>query len=300
MSLNKMKLNELKLLAKEYNLKGYSHLNKADLINLISNAEKEKQMDIFEKEEMSKSRPQIKSKLNEWRDWLVNHIPESIKNVADENFKTLKNKIMMLYKKDKDDKPEIVDNHDKHTPFVPIEVAFDKVYKRFKIYNDDTKISYTDFFRKIRKHLFNVIKKQLEDLKSMKIQTTIWINFHKEGENGEVTNIELAFNSKLTEIFEGSNLKNILNEMISHMKSQIENPKLLDSKFKFNKVIYLDIDFHKLNLTRGSSYIPLPKQIADKKAIINPKNENDEECFKWAVIASLHHEDIEKDPTKNI
>ena len=27
----------------------------------------------------------------------------------------------------------------------------------------------------------------------------------------------------------------------------------------------------------------------------NPKNEHDEECFKWAVIAALHHEKIEKD-----
>ena len=35
-----------------------------------------------------------------------------------------------------------------------------------------------------------------------------------------------------------------------------------------------------------------------KKAIINPKNEDDEECFKWAVIASLHHEEIGRDPQR--
>ena len=29
--------------------------------------------------------------------------------------------------------------------------------------------------------------------------------------------------------------------------------------------------------------------------MINPQNEKDEECFKWAVLAALHHEDIEKD-----
>ena len=43
--------------------------------------------------------------------------------------------------------------------------------------------------------------------------------------------------------------------------------------------MFMDIDFHKLNLTRGSSYLPLPKWIANKKAIINPKNEKDEELF---------------------
>ena len=30
--------------------------------------------------------------------------------------------------------------------------------------------------------------------------------------------------------------------------------------------------------------------------LINPKNENDEECFKWAVTASLHHKEIKSHP----
>ena len=41
----------------------------------------------------------------------------------------------------------------------------------------------------------------------------------------------------------------------------------------------MDIDFHRLNLTRGSSYVPLPDWLMKKKAIINPKN-SDMECFK--------------------
>ena len=31
-----------------------------------------------------------------------------------------------------------------------------------------------------------------------------------------------------------------------------------------------------------------------KKAVINPQDK-DEECFKWASIAALHHEEIKKD-----
>ena len=52
--------------------------------------------------------------------------------------------------------------------------------------------------------------------------------------------------------------------------------------------------FHKLALTRGSSYNELPKWIKSKKAVINPQNK-DEECFKWATIAEIHHEEIKKD-----
>ena len=36
---------------------------------------------------------------------------------------------------------------------------------------------------------------------------------------------------------------------------------------------------------RGSIYLPLPEWLVKKKVIINPQNE-DEECFKWAVIAA--------------
>ena len=31
--------------------------------------------------------------------------------------------------------------------------------------------------------------------------------------------------------------------------------------------------------------------------MINPQN-NDEQCFKWAVIAALHHEDIKQNPER--
>ena len=34
-----------------------------------------------------------------------------------------------------------------------------------------------------------------------------------------------------------------------------------------------------------------------KKAVINPKNE-DEECFRYAVIEALHNEEIGKDPQR--
>ena len=69
------------------------------------------------------------------------------------------------------------------------------------------------------------------------------------------------------------------------MKFQIENPALLNSRFVFDEFLYLDVNFHQLNLMRGSSYLPLPYWLARKKAIVNPHND-DKECFKWSVIAA--------------
>ena len=61
--------------------------------------------------------------------------------------------------------------------------------------------------------------------------------------------------------------------------------------------MHLFINFHRLVLTRGSSYIELPRWIKSKKAVINPQNK-DEECFKWAVIEALHHEEIKHHPER--
>ena len=71
----------------------------------------------------------------------------------------------------------------------------------------------------------------------------------------------------------------IVTAMIEHMAQQIENPALRNRKFVFNRVLHMDIDFHRLNSMRSSSYIPLPDWLMKKKAIINPKN-SDMERFK--------------------
>ena len=102
----------------------------------------------------------------------------------------------------------------------------------------------------------------------------------------------------MTDIFQGSDLNEIVNEMFAHMKNQIENPALANSRFIFDEVLVLDINLHHLNLTRGSSYVPLPDWVSRKGGVINSKNESDEECFKWAVIAALHYAGIKSHPDR--
>ena len=101
----------------------------------------------------------------------------------------------------------------------------------------------------------------------------------------------------MTNVYNLSDLDEIVNEMIAHMKGQIKNPALLNSRFVFDEVLFTNVDFHQLNLMRGSSYLPLPNWLAHKKAIINPKNE-DQECFKWAVIAASRWEEINNNPKR--
>ena len=125
---------------------------------------------------------------------------------------------------------------------------------------------------------------------NIRSQTTTWIRFRKDNEL-----VELAFNSRMMNLYNLSDMNEIVNEMITHMHEQIENPVLSNSRFVFDDVLYINIDFHQLNLTRGSSYLPLPEWLARKKVVRNPRNE-DQECFKWAVITASKWEDIDSHP----
>ena len=107
---------------------------------------------------------------------------------------------------------------------------------------------------------------------------TAWIRFVRDEEEGQ-ERVELAFNSLMTSVYRGRDLDQIVDGMIANMKFQIENPVLLNSRFGFDEVLYLDVNFHQLNLTRDSSYLPLPDCTAKRKAVINSQN-GDEKCFK--------------------
>ena len=159
------------------------------------------------------------------------------------------------------------------------EQAFGRAYRSCRV-NGRPKMDVDTLFSRIREKLIESIKRKLTVLNSARAQTTTWIRFIKDDDR-----VELAFNSRMTNVHQGSDLEQIVNEMIAHMMTQIENPTLPNSRFRFDEVLFLDVNFHRLNLTRGSSYLLLPDWLAQKKMIINPHND-DEECFKWAVIAA--------------
>ena len=214
-------------------------------------------MDIFEKQEMSKSRPQVKTKLNKWYDWLINHVPRPIKDGASKAFNTFKDKVMGLYNR-------VTGSTGNETRikepklFKPIELeqAFGGAYRSYRI-NGRPKIDVDTFFNRIGKGLIELIERELKTRTSARIQTTAWIRFVRDDEEGQ-EKVELSFNSLMTCVYGGSEMDQIVDGMTANMKFQIENPALLNSRFVFNEFLYLDVNFHQLNLTRGSSYLPLP------------------------------------------
>ena len=366
--LNKMKMPQLRELAKERNLRGYSRLRKADLINFINESLHEEPVmgkpqdkkqhvannlgkpNTLSKSKLKRNRNKASkltkrsnslrieiNDLKSQKDDLEDRINKASKS-ANARFKrkkirSMKRKATKIYeeiekrtnelkvievsreknklKKKIEDinrkirrvkggnktknkatnrliakrealKLQLIDT----TPKL-IEGAFGGNYSKYRI-NGIEGMDLPTFFSKIRSSIINILKKETTQ-RAIRSQTTTWIRF-TEGE--ELVN--LAFNSRMTPIYMLNDIDSLVQSMINHMAQQVENPALRDSKFVFDRIMHTDISIHRLNLTRGSSYIPLPDWLAKKRSILNPKN-LDMKCFKWAVIAGLKWEEIDRD-----
>ena len=129
--------------------------------------------------------------------------------------------------------------------------AFGGTYRRYRI-DGIEEMDVDTYFARTRRFLVDPLNKETTN-RAVRSQATIWIRFTRDG----VEMVNLAFNSRMTTVYNLNDKNEIVTAMIEHMAQQIENPALRNSKFVFDRVLYMDMDFHRLNLTRGSSYIPL-------------------------------------------
>ena len=101
------------------------------------------------------------------------------------------------------------------------------------------------------------------------------------------------FSSPVEEVFEGTDLIELVKKMNEWMLESMRNYQKGRSNWKFLKVEKLEI--HLDEMTVGK-FIPLPEWLDAKKALTNMKNENDEECFKWCL--GRWKNPVEKNPQR--
>ena len=99
----------------------------------------------------------------------------------------------------------------------------------------------------------------------------------------------------------GDDTNDIINKIVDLFFENYEREENIlhnGSNYVFDCIDLTLAQLHSIELKRGSSYIPSPKWVLDKRATINPKNLNDENCFAYALVAKLHHEEINKNPQR--
>ena len=110
--------------------------------------------------------------------------------------------------------------------------------------------------------------------------------------------------SEPVEIFMGSNTNDVIdkrfNTLLQRFQKSQETSTERGSEFIADSVELLYYRFQRIDIRRAESYIMSPDWIASKKATINPKNEKDNECFKWSIIAGLNYNKINEKYLKKI
>ena len=93
----------------------------------------------------------------------------------------------------------------------------------------------------------------------------------------------------ITEATDPHEIYNEMRDEIEEELQKIENAE--GSGWVFVEVENLTLHTDIWDPIKASSYIDLPEELKNKKALINMKNENDHKCFLWCVLRALNPKD---------
>ena len=125
-----------------------------------------------------------------------------------------------------------------------------------------------------------------------KIQLTMAINFISSKDSDETCTMHAKSNN--VEIIMGNETNEIIEELFKYFLQRYQErleESMRRSEFSFDAVDALYYNVNKTSLSRGGSYIDSSKWLKNKKATINPKN-NDDKCFQYALTVALNYEQI--------
>ena len=133
------------------------------------------------------------------------------------------------------------------------------------------------------KFLKPLVLKKFKENPITKQQLTLECLMKKENPaTGEEIIDHSHFHSHQQQILKENNPDEIYKKMQDKIIKSFEEYLDKGSQWQFEKGLKLFLNINKIKPLGASSWIPLPKFLKDKKAIINPKND-DQKCFLWCV-----------------
>ena len=145
----------------------------------------------------------------------------------------------------------------------------------------------------------NLIEQEIQKLGSVKVSFGLKVNFKIE-RNGETQEMSHYFKEDQPHVFtryDKEQIEQKYEEFMGRIKGEIENWSLQGSGWEIESIELAYVNVAKYQPLRGGTYLPLPADLAKKKAIINVKNK-DNECLKWALRAALFPPQDGKNPQR--
>ena len=124
------------------------------------------------------------------------------------------------------------------------------------------------------------------------------INFITSNNSDETPTMHTKSNN--VEIMVGSETNEIMEDLFKSFLQKYQEgleESVRGREFVYDSVDVLYYNLNKVSLSRGGSYIDSLKWLKNKKATMNPKNEDDK-CFQYALTVALNHEQIKNNPER--
>lgn len=148
--------------------------------------------------------------------------------------------------------------------------------------NDDILTYLSNKKDEVESNLFQ----NLSSTHGFKWYISICPRFTRQSE-GEIIEVTPCFRSCTQTLLQKFEFGSQFNKNFETIAKAVSNFQRQGSNWIFDKILTMELNIAKYVPLAGSSFIPLPKIVQNKKATINIKN-NDQKCFLWSVLAQMH------------
>ena len=155
------------------------------------------------------------------------------------------------------------------------------------------------FARETKEKFTDLVENEIQKLKSVKVSFGLQVEFSIE-RDGETQYMEHYFRENEPHVFnrnEEDQIKKEFDRFVERIKGEIESWSERGSGWVLERIMVAYVNVVRYQPLRGGTYLPLPTNLAKKKAIINVKN-RDNECLKWSLRAALFPPKDGKDPQR--
>ena len=194
--------------------------------------------------------------------------------------------------------PQVVEIED---VFFPSRNDFNKWLRVWKIIVSEENPHNKDLFefaRANKERFTQLITRELKELKNIKVSLEMKVKFKKEQEE-QTKYMEHYFRENEPQVFNAYDDENQIEDYFDYIferiNGKIEAWVAEGSGWEVEKIELVYVNVARFQPLRGGTY--LPKKLANKKAIINVQNK-DNECLKWAVRSAMVPPPEEKNPNR--
>ena len=142
------------------------------------------------------------------------------------------------------------------------------------------------FFQNIRQNITSILRNN----RGTKVKLIFKCNLKRPSNLGETVITPADFHSNIEINLDGTGEEELYDTMVERIIEKMATFQSMGSGWIFHSIIKLELYTIGYNPLRGETWIPLPKELANKNAIINMKNK-DNKCFLWCVLRALNPKD---------